>query len=73
MKKERLRCTILSSISDMVKTQSSHIFVQLSSQHSNDTPAGNRTQNVTIDAPMIVTHFTNADLELSPSSTFAQV
>ncbi|KAG5594100.1 hypothetical protein H5410_035332 [Solanum commersonii] len=29
--------------------------------------------NVTIDAPTIVTHFTNADLELSPSSTFAEV
>ncbi|KAH0644313.1 hypothetical protein KY284_032197 [Solanum tuberosum] len=27
------------------------------------------SQNGTIDAPTIVTHFTNADLELSPSST----
>ncbi|PHT64289.1 Aspartic proteinase CDR1 [Capsicum annuum] len=30
-------------------------------------------ENGTIDAPTIVAHFTNADLELSPSSTFAQV
>nr|XP_004244685.1 aspartic proteinase CDR1 [Solanum lycopersicum] len=31
------------------------------------------SKNGTIDAPTITTHFTNADLELSPSSTFAQI
>ncbi|KAH0654933.1 hypothetical protein KY285_029815 [Solanum tuberosum] len=31
------------------------------------------SENDTIDAPMIVAHFTNVDFELSPSSTFAQV
>ncbi|WMV40419.1 hypothetical protein MTR67_033804 [Solanum verrucosum] len=31
------------------------------------------SENGTIDAPTIVTHFTNADLELSPSSTFAEI
>ncbi|CAN4075829.1 unnamed protein product [Withania somnifera] len=44
-----------------------------------DDPSGTFTlcygsdENGTIDAPTIVAHFTNADLELSPSSTFAQV
>ncbi|KAG5594086.1 hypothetical protein H5410_035318 [Solanum commersonii] len=32
-----------------------------------------RGRNVTIVAPTIVAHFTNVDLELSPSRTFAQV
>ncbi|WMV40424.1 hypothetical protein MTR67_033809 [Solanum verrucosum] len=31
------------------------------------------SENGTIDAPTIVTHFANADLELSPSSTFAEI
>ncbi|MCD9559416.1 hypothetical protein HAX54_017346 [Datura stramonium] len=30
-------------------------------------------ENGTIDVPTIVVHFTNADIELSPSNTFAQV
>ncbi|XP_059315843.1 aspartic proteinase CDR1-like [Lycium ferocissimum] len=43
-----------------------------------DDPSGTfglcyESENGTIDAPMIVAHFTDADLELSPSSTFAQV
>uniref|UniRef100_M1DUW2 Aspartic proteinase nepenthesin-2 n=1 Tax=Solanum tuberosum TaxID=4113 RepID=M1DUW2_SOLTU len=43
-----------------------------------DDPSGNfhlcyESENGTIDAPTIVTHFTNADLELSPSSTFAEI
>ncbi|WMV36640.1 hypothetical protein MTR67_030025 [Solanum verrucosum] len=30
-------------------------------------------KSVIIDAPISITHFTNVDLELSPSSPFAQV
>ncbi|KAK4349461.1 hypothetical protein RND71_032216 [Anisodus tanguticus] len=43
-----------------------------------DDPSGTfglcyESENGIIDAPKIVAHFTNADLELLPSSTFAQV
>ncbi|XP_059276508.1 aspartic proteinase CDR1-like [Lycium ferocissimum] len=43
-----------------------------------DDPSGTfglcyESENGTIDAPTIVAHFTNADLELAPSSTFAEV
>ncbi|KAG5589176.1 hypothetical protein H5410_039690, partial [Solanum commersonii] len=43
-----------------------------------DDPSGTfhlcyESQNGTIDASTIVTHFTNANLELSPSSTFAEI
>ncbi|WMV40420.1 hypothetical protein MTR67_033805 [Solanum verrucosum] len=52
----------------------------VNSIHANrkDDPSGTfhlcyESQNGTIDAPTIITHFTNADLELSPSSTFAEI
>ncbi|KAG5615941.1 hypothetical protein H5410_015765 [Solanum commersonii] len=43
-----------------------------------DDPSGTfhlcyESENGTINAPTIVTHFTNADLELSPMSTFAEI
>nr|XP_009589289.1 aspartic proteinase CDR1-like [Nicotiana tomentosiformis] len=43
-----------------------------------DDPSGTfglcyESENGTIDAPKIVAHFTDADLELSPSTTFAEV
>ncbi|KAG5594099.1 hypothetical protein H5410_035331 [Solanum commersonii] len=100
-KGEAQMCCFVVLLSDMVKTQV-FIFAQLSSWHSINAPAGNRTRlsnveygikirvdsisatskddpsyesykNITINVPTIVVHFINADLELSPSSTFAEV
>ncbi|KAK4349459.1 hypothetical protein RND71_032214 [Anisodus tanguticus] len=62
----------------LIKKESSTFYYLNLEATKKDDPSGTfglcyESENGIIDAPKIVAHFTNADLELLPSSTFAQV
>ncbi|CAN4075828.1 unnamed protein product [Withania somnifera] len=70
--------TTLTFLPDEFYSSLEEALVNSISATRKDDPSGTfglcyESQDGTIDAPTIVAHFTNADLELLPSSTFAQV